>query len=322
MDEFNETDFRGLDLNILLTFVALMRTRSVKRAAERLFLGAPAVSMALGRLRAIFDDPLLVRTRDGMQPTPRALTLYQQIEPALSEIHRTVLQGTQFDPAKADGLLRLGIEDDLEPFMLPILAKTLAELAPGLRLVNRGCTFRSAGDMLDHDVIDLAFCTRPPEIRKWHVMQPVIEEGFLCMFDASVLKPATRSGNLTRAQYFSTPHVIRSTDGGLRTELDDKFEEFGYRRTVAAASATLLAAAMSLRGNRLLANLPALAARLIAREFGLALSALPVQLPNHESVLLCHAKRAGDPKTLWFRSILEQTLAALGKSVLREGTRR
>ena len=61
-----------LDLNLLLAFDALMTQGSVTRAAESLFVSQPAMSHALNRLRTFFDDPLLVRTPQGMLPTARA----------------------------------------------------------------------------------------------------------------------------------------------------------------------------------------------------------------------------------------------------------
>ncbi|QVK22836.1 LysR family transcriptional regulator [Shewanella dokdonensis] len=65
-----------LDLNLLLAFDALMLERNVTRAAERLFISQPAMSHALNRLRTAFNDPLLVRTPQGMLPSPRAEKLY------------------------------------------------------------------------------------------------------------------------------------------------------------------------------------------------------------------------------------------------------
>ena len=52
--------FRGLDLNLLVALEALLSTRSVSRAAERLNLSQPAMSAALGRLRDYFRDDILV----------------------------------------------------------------------------------------------------------------------------------------------------------------------------------------------------------------------------------------------------------------------
>ena len=58
---FNENELRRFDLNLLWIFSALMHERSATRAADKLGIGGPAVSMALRRLRAELDDPLFVR---------------------------------------------------------------------------------------------------------------------------------------------------------------------------------------------------------------------------------------------------------------------
>lgn len=68
----NRNDLRRVDLNLLIVFETLMHERSVTRAAEKLFLGQPAISAALSRLRGLFDDPLFVRTGRSMEPTARA----------------------------------------------------------------------------------------------------------------------------------------------------------------------------------------------------------------------------------------------------------
>ena len=65
-------DLRQIDLNLLLVFEAVYRTRNTTRAGEVLHLTQPAVSNALKRLRDVFDDVLFVKTANGMQPTPRA----------------------------------------------------------------------------------------------------------------------------------------------------------------------------------------------------------------------------------------------------------
>ena len=73
MIDIIENDFRRFDLNLLLAFRALLEERSVTRAAQRLFLGQPAMSGALKRLREAFGDELFVRTPHGITPTPRTI---------------------------------------------------------------------------------------------------------------------------------------------------------------------------------------------------------------------------------------------------------
>ena len=69
-----------IDLNLLIILQVLLEERNGSRAARRLHLSQSAVSKALGRLRETFDDPLFVRSAYGMDPTPRALDLQQQLQ--------------------------------------------------------------------------------------------------------------------------------------------------------------------------------------------------------------------------------------------------
>lgn len=64
----NRNDLRRVDLNLLIVFETLMHERSVTRAAEKLFLGQPAISAALSRLRTLFDDPLFVAWSPPREP--------------------------------------------------------------------------------------------------------------------------------------------------------------------------------------------------------------------------------------------------------------
>ena len=63
---------RSLDLNLLIIFDAVVETRSISAAAERVGLSQSAVSHAIGRLRESLGDQLFVRSRHGLTPTPGA----------------------------------------------------------------------------------------------------------------------------------------------------------------------------------------------------------------------------------------------------------
>src|ERR1700683_963792 len=53
--------FMQLDLNLLTAFDALLEEGSVGAAADRMNLSAPAMSRALGRIRHVTGDQILVR---------------------------------------------------------------------------------------------------------------------------------------------------------------------------------------------------------------------------------------------------------------------
>jgi hypothetical protein len=69
--EGDDMKLATFDLNLLVVFEAILRERSVTKAAERLGLNQPAISHALNRLRWMLKDQLFIRTPEGMLPTPR-----------------------------------------------------------------------------------------------------------------------------------------------------------------------------------------------------------------------------------------------------------
>src|SRR3954468_16421816 len=93
----DHANLRRLDLNLLIAFDALLAEGSVTRAAERVGIGQPSMSHALGRLRNILKDELFVRAPDGVRPTPRALALADPIRVALAAIQGTLLEGEGFE---------------------------------------------------------------------------------------------------------------------------------------------------------------------------------------------------------------------------------
>lgn len=77
-------------VNRLLILNALLQTRSVTKAAHKVGLSQSAVSHALGRLRELFADELLVRTR-RMELTPRAWDLAPRVREVVAEIERLMV---------------------------------------------------------------------------------------------------------------------------------------------------------------------------------------------------------------------------------------
>ncbi|MCG8587825.1 MAG: LysR family transcriptional regulator, partial [Proteobacteria bacterium] len=121
---------RRTDLNLLVAFVALVEERSVTAAARRLALSQPATSAALGRLRELFDDPLLVRDGRRMRLTARAEALREPIATQLSRLAASLAAPEPFDPARSDRTFRLLLADFACELLLSRLAERLAREAP------------------------------------------------------------------------------------------------------------------------------------------------------------------------------------------------
>ena len=122
-----------IDLNLLVSLHILLEEGSVSRAADRLSITQPAMSKTLGRLRETFDDPLFVRSKRGIQPTPRALGLVAELKAILGQIDG-LLDAGDFSPAAYRGEITLAISEYVGFTLLPPLLARLQSSAPRLRL--------------------------------------------------------------------------------------------------------------------------------------------------------------------------------------------
>jgi DNA-binding transcriptional LysR family regulator len=135
----NIIDAAALDLNLLVVFEALLTHGSVTRAARRVGLSQPALSSALGRLRARIGDPLFERTGRGMRPTPRALAMAQPVRRGLAEFERA-LSGSRA-PA-GTRTVTIAANSYARCILLPGVIYALQRTAPDVRLDVRALDAR------------------------------------------------------------------------------------------------------------------------------------------------------------------------------------
>src|SRR5690349_6228795 len=94
-------NLRSVNLNLLVTLEALLVEGNVTRAAERLRLSQPSVSVQLAKLRRLFGDRLLLPGPRGMLPTARARELIEPLPATLSGLAQLIDTAAPFDPARA-----------------------------------------------------------------------------------------------------------------------------------------------------------------------------------------------------------------------------
>lgn len=124
----------NLDLNLLVTLDVLLRERNVTRAAEQLGRSQPTVSAALARLRRHFGDELLHRTGGRYELTPLAVQVAARTPPAVDGVRRVFDVRAEFDPATVEREFTIITSDYAVAVLGPIVARLVAERAPGVRL--------------------------------------------------------------------------------------------------------------------------------------------------------------------------------------------
>lgn len=119
----------ALDLQILRAFVLAAREGNVSRAAERLHLTQPAVSLQLKRLAEETGLQLFTRTPHGLALTADGAALLPQAERVLSAVG-DLQQAARNLQGTVRGALRIGTILDPEFTRLGVFLRELVESAP------------------------------------------------------------------------------------------------------------------------------------------------------------------------------------------------
>jgi LysR family transcriptional activator of mexEF-oprN operon len=301
MSNIKLSDIGRLDFNLAITFLAIWQERSVSRAALRLSLSQSAVSAALARLRDATNDPLFIRTKGGMEPTARAISMAGQIHEGVELLRRALVVEDQFDPARSERHFSLGMSDDFEVALGPAIAARLLANAPNISVVFRQANRHTVEQMLDAREIDLAIASGVP-VRSWLVTEDLGRSGYASLLNNELCKLALP---LSLEDFLSLPHILISFLGreGI---VDAALKTIGRNRKIHTALTHFSSLPAYLGSMRVIASLPSHAARALSANTGLDLSPVPLDLGTY--MVSMHHRRdvAEDPAIRWIKGVIHE----------------
>lgn len=311
-------NLQAIDLNLLVVLEALIEERNVTRAAKRIGLSQPAMSNALARLRRTFDDPLLMRTAEGMTPTPVAQSLIVPVRAALAQLREALEEKAVFNPTASERTFHVLTSDYAE---ITLLAPLLCELrqttdAVKLRILRSASIFDPPSVASLADSFDVAIGFYPGVLSldtRLH-SETLWEEENVC-----IASPKHRSirGKISLKQFAAAEHVAQFYKPQGPGIIDTLLEQQGYHRRIAVHSPHFAALPFLVAETDLIATVPARMAQLFARQLQLQILPLPLELPPFRLTLLWHQRHHADPAHQWFRQYILATAANLklpGKS--------
>lgn len=296
-----------LDLNLLVALDALLRERSVTRAARRVGLTQPSMSRALGRLRAMLGDALFVRSGRGLVPTPRALALQPELGGALERLATAVAEQRPFDPASAERTFHVSTADYGMAILAPLVTARLFGQAARLRLVLHA---QSAGDdeALVDGRLDVLLVPRRPSTPGC-VWTKLLSDELVCLVRRD--HPAI-GAELSLAQYGSLGHVFVSPTLATAGVADQALGRRGLRRHVAVVVPSFLVAPVIAAESDLIATVPSRIAKLLVGRLPVRSFPVPLELPPVTVSMAWHERMRRDPAHAWFRRLLVSELGRGG----------
>jgi DNA-binding transcriptional LysR family regulator len=290
---------QSLDLNLLRVFDAVLRDRSVTAAARHLGLTQPAVSNALARLRASFEDDLFVRTPGGMDATPFARELAEPVRQALALLESALAHGPGFDAATSTRAFRFYMSDLGQIEFLPPLVERTQKVAPGVRLEAVTMEVEDISDALSSGALDLAVGFLPglgPPVRR----QPLFRDPYVCLMRAN--HPAART-RLTKKAFLDASHALVSYKGGHRV-IEEALERAGLARKIALRVPHFTVVPMVLERSDLILILPSKVARVYERQGNFRYLPPPVTIPPADVAAHWHERFERDPGSRWLRDMI------------------
>lgn len=296
-----------LDLNLLRVFGAILDTRSVTVAATTLGLTQSAVSNQLARLREAFDDPLFVRTNEGMVPTPRALAIADPIRKSLVAIRFCLEEQLGFDPAGSDRTFRIYMSDVGQMVFLPKLIERLARAAPGVNIETVQVPAGRMRDIaLESGEVDLAmgyFEDFDGAFRQ----QMLFEERYVGMVRRG---HPTIANKLDMQVFLETPQLVYQPRGGghgaQEQAVDHVFAAAGVTRRVAVRAAHAMGVTYMLATTDLLVVAPSRLAAACRELADVSILNLPVEIPRFQVKQHWHERFHQDPGNAWLRSVVAE----------------
>lgn len=295
------------DLNLLPIFVALMEERSVTRAADRLGMTQAALSNALTRLRAMLQDPLFIRERYGMRPTPKAEALVPELAAALAAVDTVVLGQQAFDASRADQLITIAPNSYVEFVLVPALVARLGALAPGIRLrtLPFGTDLAETGVTSGTTAMAVGRISEAPDNL---VVQHIADDGLACVVRADHPKIGAR---ISKAQYERMKHVNVLPPGRLRAGLFQALDQQGLKRDVAVSVTHFASVAEIVAATDFCATLPRQICRRLALDVRLKVMPTPVDLGTFPMHMAWHVRYRQDPAHAWLRALVAEVAGSL-----------
>ena len=237
-------------------FNEVARTKSIRRAADRLHVAPSAVSRQLVQLEHSFGAPLLERTNVGIELTPAGAMVERYTAAVFHDLERLQASIRDFKGLQK-GEVKLSVMEGAISSFLPRVISEFNELYPAI-------TFTVMSDSLDRTVealirneadIGVLYNSRPrPEIETL----AVYSEPIMCLVGRS--HPFTSRERITLEELCETPLALPVPTYGLRQVFDRVVGERGLKPDVTLSANTLeLTRRMAIQG-RVVTIGPALSA--------------------------------------------------------------
>ncbi|MCA9718948.1 MAG: LysR family transcriptional regulator [Myxococcales bacterium] len=304
----SSVNISALDLNLLVVVDAVLQERSATLAASRLHLTQSAVSNALRRARALFDDPLVVRSGRGFALTPRGESIAPRLAALLEETRALIHDSAGFRPQTSARRFTIACTDAVTSVLLPALLPRFAAALPRAQL--RVVTLDAVMTGLERADVDLLIGA-PPRVQPGCQGEVLFEDPLVVLARAD--HPAI-GRRLALETYAGLPHAELALFGEPEDQVDRALARHKLRRRIQVTAPHITALPFLVAGSDRVATLIRSVARAYTGSLALRGHAPPLELPPVVIQQIWHRRRDDDAGGALLRELVRGAAKRLGRA--------
>lgn len=292
-----------VDLNLFIVFEAIYREKSISKVALLLNLTQPAVSNALSRLRKTFNDPLFVRSPQGMLPTSTANNIIGDVRKALDLLRESVGTSNDFEPQLTNKTFKLGMNDLTQFLTLPSLMQTIQQKAPNAFLSCYYVDRKKATEDLKSGALDVLIDAASYNVEELHQLSLGKLNYVLALGDHHPLVGQP----VSLADYLACEHIHVSSRRDGKGQMDVALQAIGHVRQIKMRVQNYQMAAHVIQQTNLVLTVP----QLFAEAKGLTFHKLPFLVAPMPWNLYWHRSATDDPANKWLRAQIHEVISKI-----------
>jgi DNA-binding transcriptional LysR family regulator len=311
---------RTFDINLLVTFDALMHTRSVTQTARQLHVSQSAVSHMLSRLRHALADPLLVKHGNRMLATARAEELHAGVRDGLALVRTSLKRSEPYHPRTSSREFVLHAPEYFETILLPRLLDRMRSLAPNVRFKVELSLDDLPVDEMTRGTVDAVITVRleQPEPKGLDSV-PLCTDRHVGLIRR---KHPFSGKTVSLKQYAAFTHVVPYAVVSQRSRIDDWLLRQDIVPQVIQRCQSYISALGVLQSTDHMMVVPLQVGQFVAQGFGLRIVTLPGDFPPFELCYLTHPNAQADPAKQWLKSAIMEIAGDLTYAARRTGGKR
>jgi len=295
----------SITLRQLRALAAAVETGSFGRAAARLNLSQPALTVQIRGLEEALGVTLFDRSARGVRPTAAGQGLAQSFARVLTELDH-VVAGAREQAARRSGSVHLAVLPSVAATLLPDALARLRRDHPGIRVLVHDAVARRVGERVKDGVAELGIGTLSGLDASLHAT-PLFEDDLVAVLPPG--HPLARRAVLTPALLATVPLVLTDPDSSLRALAERAFAQAGLVLRPAYEATYMSTAVAMVRAGLGIGVLPATALDL---KVAPVLQTRPIDAPamRRRILLLRRAGSSLSPAAEALEEALQATVAA------------